>query len=453
MRALIDDFNLKVLDMPHLAVDSFNKLQNKMVEDRILQYYLDKETEIIPKPGILDELQLNLIGEDTKSLLDIIVSLPERIFKGNILNMCTALGFSEKQYELMMSTYQNDNLIARSDLYFTKIGHKFLELNVDSSVGGIDIGHLNKMMTSYEFYKSLTGSERWNYIDPMDKLIKSIQDLAIKIGKENSEITIAVMDWDEYLDSYYGTLNYIKLRLIEAGYKTVICSQKDVECNNDMLVVGNHTIDIVYRVFLCDDALHNPEEVKPIVKAYQAGNLELLTGFHTELYSNKGNFAFLSDPKYKHLFTKKELNLIERCIPWTRFLKDIIIPDNNLDTNEIDYIIKNKDNLVIKPTIGYGGNEVLLGWKFNENDWENKISNLLKTDAVYIVQERVYPIEEEIPFLINKSIELRKAILCWGLYVINGEFAGAMLRGLPCEQSDVVNLGNGAAVTCLFYRS
>ncbi|MGQ4672065.1 hypothetical protein ACUIJ5_29140 (plasmid) [Bacillus toyonensis] len=52
--------------------------------------------------------------------------------------------------------------------------------------------------------------------------------------------------------------------------------------------------------------------------------------------------------------------------------------------------------------------------------------------------------------MINKSIELKKAILCWGLYVINGEFAGAMLRGLPCEQSDVVNLGNGAAVTCLF---
>ncbi|MGQ4672066.1 hypothetical protein ACUIJ5_29145 (plasmid) [Bacillus toyonensis] len=88
-----------------------------------------------------------------------------------------------------------------------------------------------------------------------------------------------------------------------------------------MLVVGNHTVDIVYRVFLCDDALHNPEEVKPIVQAYQAGNLELLTGFHTELYSNKGNFAFLSDPKYKHLFTKKRVEFNRKVYPMDAIFK------------------------------------------------------------------------------------------------------------------------------------
>ncbi|MEI4799905.1 glutathionylspermidine synthase family protein [Bacillus sp. NPDC077411] len=453
MKTHVDEFNVSVRENSQLAISSFKQLQNKLVKERVLQYYSDKETMIIPKPGLLSGEKLDILSRDTKALLDIIVSLPERIFSGDILKMCTTLGFSEKQYQLMMTTYQNKNLIARSDMYFTKDGYKFLEFNVDSSVGGLDIGYLNKSMRSFEFYKMLKDSEKWDYVDPMDILIENINELAIKIGRNYSDITIAVMDWDEYLDSYYGTLNYIKLRLEEAGYNAIICSQKEAELKDNMLTVNGRKIDILYRAFLCDDALYNPEEVQAIVQASQAGNLELLTGFHTELYGNKGNLVFLSDPYYSHFFTNEELDLVKRCIPWTRFLKDMVTSEDNLEVEGMEYILKNKDKLVIKATIGYGGNEVFLGWKYNENDWEKAVLNLLNSDIVYIVQERVYPLEEEIPFVIEETIDLKKAIMCWGVYIINGGFAGAMLRGLPCEQSDVVNLKNGAAVTCLFYRS
>lgn len=453
MKTQVDDFNVSVRENSQLAISSFKQLQNKMVKERVLQYYPDKETMIIPKPGLLSSEKLEILSRETKALLDIIVSLPERIFSGDILKMCTALGFSEKQYQLMMSTYQNKNLIARSDMYFTKDGYKFLEFNVDSSVGGLDIGYLNKSMRSFEFYKPLNNSGKWDYVDPMDILIESINELAIKIGRNYSDITIAVMDWDEYLDSYYGTLNYIKLRLKEAGYNVIICSQKEAEFKDNMLTVNGREINILYRAFLCDDALYNPEEVQAIVQAFQAGNLELLTGFHTELYGNKGNLVFLSDPNYSHFFTNEELDLVKRCIPWTRFLKDIVTSEDNLDVEGMEYLLKNKDKLVIKATIGYGGNEVFLGWKYNESDWKKIVLDLLNSDIVHVVQERVYPLEEEIPFIIEETIDLKKAIICWGLYIINGEFAGAMLRGLPCEQSDVVNLASGAAVTCLFYRS
>src|SRR5699024_2411569 len=107
---------------------------------------------VFPRPGLIDSKTINQVGRDSEEILKIITSIPDRIFKGDLTKLCSYLGFSDIQYDLISQTFgDNLGLMSRVDLFFEKNNtYKFLEFNVDSSVGGLEIASVNKVMENID---------------------------------------------------------------------------------------------------------------------------------------------------------------------------------------------------------------------------------------------------------------------------------------------------------------
>ncbi|GAA0378666.1 glutathionylspermidine synthase family protein [Bacillus horti] len=452
MSDLITTFNKYVKENEALAIEAFQELRRKTEEEDLLN--INNKIPIFPRPGLIQTDHLNKLAQDTETILNIITTIPERIFNHNIKEMCSHVGLSDQHYELVKQTYgANDGLMSRCDLFFeADHSYKFLEFNVDSSVGGLEIAAVNRVMEGIELYKSWNLNNDWKYDDPLKNLISLIHHRVSEKNMENKLVTVAVIDWHTYIDGYIWSLNLIKEYLIEAGYNVIVCSQKDVELKDGYLCYQDQIIDVVYRVFLSDDALENPREIQPILDAYKENNLILLSGIHTELYSNKTIFALLSDPKYKDYYSEKEQEVIHRCIPWTRVLEDTATTYEGREVNLINFIVENQSDLVLKPALGYGGQSVTLGWNSSKEEWQKKVFSTLQSKERFIVQKRVVPVEEEMPKLDENGISFENVMLNWGIYVFDGRFSGSMLRGLTTTDHGIINAAQGASMTCVFYR-
>lgn len=443
-------FNRYVMENTEAAKSSFKEIRRITEEEDLLN--INNSIPVFPRPGLIDSKTINQVGRDSEEILKIITSIPDRIFKGDLTKLCSYLGFSDIQYDLISQTFgDNLGLMSRVDLFFEKNNtYKFLEFNVDSSVGGLEIASVNKVMENIDFYKKWLDKNDFKYEDPLQNFINMIKNIVFKKGIDPEQFTVAVIDWHTYIDGYMWSLNLIEQYLLDAGFRVIVCNQKEVENRNGHLYVKNEKIDLIYRVFLGDDALENPGELEPILDAYKKENVILINGVHTELYSNKAIFALLSDPKYEKFYTLDELDLIKKCIPVTRILKDESTIMNNNSVNLVDYVTKNKNKFVIKPALGYGGQNVFLGWNLTNEEWKDNINKIIHSDQRYIVQEKVEPIIEEMPLLYNDNIVLEDAIMNWGIYVFDGKYSGAMIRGLSNDEHGVINAARGASMTCIF---
>jgi hypothetical protein len=101
----------------------------------------------------------------------------------------------------------------------------------------------------------------------------------------------------------------------------------------------------------------------------------------------------------------------------------------------LDFIRKNRSNLVLKPSDEYGGSGVTLGWETNEHDWDDAIersvspSNPGEQSSAWIVQERI-PIRREVfPYITPaKTIEFRDMLVDFAPYLFRGKLAGFLTR-------------------------
>ncbi len=435
-----------------IAISSFRDIHRITLEEDILN--INNAIPIFPRPGLIDANTIEQIGRDSEQILKIITSLPKRIFNGDLLKFCSYLGFTDTHYELISQTFDDNlGLMSRGDLFFDGSGeYKFLEFNVDSSVGGLEIASVNKVMEDIHFYREWLNNNNFHYDDPLLNFVNMIKKVTFNKGMKPQECAIAVIDWHTYIDGYMWSLNLIKQYLEDAGFKVILCNQKEVLFRNGYLYYENEKIDLVYRVFLSDDALDNPKELDPILTAYRQKNLILINGVHTEIYSNKAIFALLSDPKYEEYYTKEEKILIDKCIPLTRVLQNENTFISNQKVNLIEHISQNKDSYVIKPGMGYGGESILLGWNLSDEEWNRSISNILNSNIKYVVQERINPVIEEMPLLYENNLIFEKVVMNWGVYVFDDKYSGAMIRGLSNDNHGVINAAQGASMTCTFYK-
>src|SRR5207244_12091638 len=73
-----------------------------------------------------------------------------------------------------------------------------------------------------------------------------------------------------------------------------------------------------------------------------------------------------------------------------------------------DFVIGNRQRLVLKPNDEYGGKGVVLGWTIDQHEWEQ--SFLAALGSSYVVQERVSVPRYPFPVLLERMHFLDLAI-------------------------------------------
>jgi len=213
------------------------------------------------------------------------------------------------------------------------------------------------------------------------------------------------------------------------------------------VVLKGTPVDLVYRDVAFGDLGDSPSAARRL-----AGFVELLDrqavlpGFSGE-FDHKGVLEALTSGAYRRFFHRREVALLNECVPWTRVLWERKTEDPRGKRIDLPrFAQREKDRLLIKPNRGSGGEGILLGREATLSRWGSMIDRALKEKGDWIVQEWRPATLRPMVYLQNGRLRSDRCHFSLGLFYARDRL------GLHCRVSrfPVVNVGRGGALACVF---
>ena len=142
------------------------------------------------------------------------------------------------------------------------------------------------------------------------------------------------------------------------------------------------------------------------MRAYRDGAVCLVNSFRSELAHKKAIFDLLTDETVTGSFPLAEKKIIRQYIPWTRVVSAAKATYQEQTVDLIDFILKNREKLVLKPNDDSGENHSIRGWETDEAAWDRALKRALRIP--YVVQEKVAPVYAPFPLLRYGQLEVRQ---------------------------------------------
>jgi uncharacterized circularly permuted ATP-grasp superfamily protein len=190
------------------------------------------------------------------------------------------------------------------------------------------------------------------------------------------------------------------------GYQSELVSPEQLEYHNGVLRAGDFQIDLIWRRVKVQEFLLRHDLSHPLVRAYRDGAVCLVNSFRSELAHKKAIFDLLTDEAVTESFPAAEKKAIRQYIPWTRVVAAAKATYQEQTVDLIDFILKNRSNLVLKPNDDSGENHSIRGWETDEAAWDRALKRALRIP--YVVQERVAPTYAPFPLLRYGQLEIRQ---------------------------------------------
>lgn len=134
--------------------------------------------------------------------------------------------------------------------------------------------------------------------------------------------------------------------------------------------------------------------------------------------------------------------MVDRVVPWTRLF------GTKTDQEELfEQCRAERENLVLKPGVGYGGVGTVVGHAVTDQQWAQALIEARTGD--HVVQRRVRPRAE--PVLNADTGLVEEWVANWGIFVDSAGYAGGFVRALKPTDGAIVSYSNSATRgTCVF---
>jgi hypothetical protein len=405
----------------------------------------------LTRPAFLEAEQRRLVEADTGALLDLLFTLPQRLFDGDLAAMADAVGLAPVQAEAIVRTATEHPVkLARADLFYDGQRFRLLEFNVSSALGGWDTPVLTRWLLGDPDLASFVEDEGLTFADTLAAFADVIRGECAGLDCPSRPV-VALVDWPSSYPTYRPCLDFMARSLEPLGFDAIGCHVGQLTARDGHLFLEGRHIDVVYRFIQLGDLLEGPDAlavVEPVIAAAEQGKARLVTGFAAGLFASKGCLALLYDDDHRSVFTPAERDLIDRVLPWTRTLRAGETSVGGQQVELVDYVLAHRPELVLKPSLLSGGMGVVPGWKTDQQDWAEAVRTGLRSR--FVVQHRVRSAVERFPAggAAARSSEL---VLNWGVFVMGTGYGGAFVRALPDPDPGVINMTTGAAVACTFH--
>lgn len=237
---------------------------------------------------------------------------------------------------------------------------------------------------------------------------------------------------DSFITSDFQALGR---RLLNLGFEVVFADPGDLVFNfqDDCLYFEDQKVDLIYRDIIDDffGPLASPGS-SGMMEALRKGKVCLINPIGSLAGDFKNILAVMHQSDFQQRLTENELESIQKCVPWTSQLK----------SNLVDMALQNQKALIVKPNLGFGGQEVYIGRDCSPDEWHRRIHEHLKTDLT--VQEFVEIPEAYFPIIQEDGrvhFESRKFNL--NLWVVMGKFQSAFIR---ISEHSVINVSQGGGL-------
>ena len=304
-------------------------------------------------------------------------------------------------------------LIARFDGSMQPGGPSFFELNV-GAIGFSDTDRMSALYASLGLSKDLPT----RVVSIFPHLLKALQGLYQGEGTPTVAIPVAQAEEPKYAP---GLLAYVNL-IHAAGWEATFTPLRSLTYSAGVLRdEKGRKVDLIARAYF-----PGSQGTEHVEEAISDGAVRLVNP--PAAHGNKGVFEMLDDP----------------CVPWTRIVTEGESKGPSGDTVRVlDYALANKDSLVLKPSDGFGGRDVLLGNKTEKDAWESA----LRQAVIEYPQGRrsVVQVCTAMPSDSFYDRNCRFGEMYWDLnaFVFDGKFSGLAAR-LSASTLTNISLGGGA---------
>ncbi len=296
-----------------------------------------------------------------------------------------------------------------------------------------------------ELFKEYPLFERWKitYTRRQDLLLESLllcyDEYRSRMRSLPEKPVIAIVDWEDV--STFSEFQLLAEHFTGKGYRTVIGSPQQFSIKNGRAMVRDEEVHLVYRRVITRELLQKYDQVTEFIQCLKDGLVCCCNSFRSYIVGNKKVLALILDPRFQGIFNRKELKMIKDTVPWTKILADneVIFRDKRVYLR--DFILENKDLLVLKPANMYGGKNVYIGLETTQETWE-RVMNQQIEDESWVVQEYV-DIPTDIFPEIGDGISFKRKYVNINPFALLGKFSGAITR---VSDSAVINVSAGGGL-------
>ena len=317
---------------------------------------------------------------------------------------------------------------SRLDSFLLPDALKFAEYNGESPAGSGYTETLTEVFRQLPLMAEF--SKRYDvHSYPLSaKLLDALVMAYFDWGGTSKKPQIVITDWREV--PTWSEFEILKVRFEKMGVPVELADPRDLQFDGRTLTANGKRIDLVYRRVLINDIVARPAESKALVDAVAANAVCVANHFRCKIPHVKAFFAVLTDERNNALFSFDERELIRRHVPWTRVVADVRTSHYGTAVELLDFIRRQRQDLVLKPGDEYGGSGVTLGWETGETDWDVVIEKAVATQqGCWIVQERI-PIRREVfPWVQpDGKVDYRDMLVDFAPYLFRGRLCGFLTR-------------------------
>jgi uncharacterized circularly permuted ATP-grasp superfamily protein len=393
------------------------------------------------RPHIMSRTQYETVKRAAETLAGAFEKIALAALNDEALLAVLDLTQAEEKTARMEPGYSRLCVSSRLDAHVSAKGFQFLEYNAETPAGVGDQMQLEKILLRLPAVKQFLEANAHWLPQPHWALLTSLLNAYREWGGQEDKPRIAIVDWEGVPTS--SEFQILKDYFVAQGYPALIVDPHDLEYNGDYLSAQGLRIDIVYKRIVIHEFLSEFELDHPLVQAYQQGRVCMANSFRTKLAHKKSTFAVLSDPAYEYLFESGELGMIQKHIPWTRYVKPsrTVFQGSEVDLETL--ILNERERFVLKPNDDYGGHGVFLGWESDRQQWQEAVKAALQRP--YVVQERVALEKTSIPAYSDR-VYLEELFVDCNPFLFQNEVEGALIR---LSASSLLNVTSGGGQTAL----
>lgn len=409
-----------------------------------------------PWPTFIDKKTREMTDEAAVKVYRLITSIPGRLFANDAHKIAEYYRFPGNVAKLMLRGASQDHpqdLLSRGDfIYSPSAGLKCLEFNMTSNIGG---GWQADELEPYYFDNPLIARFLKEYGARVSRIGFSASLLAHVVERaaahpsfaNDDEINTAIVfpKIGDITPGSAGGLNLLINRLKDI-YRHVL-QQKSPGLKGELLITDFFRLQaidgrMINRAAGESGRIHaivekcNGLVPGTIMEVVENGNVLLFNGPISQLMSSKLNLALLSEHENSDIFSPEERETIKKHIPWTR----------KMTADLVEYVIANRERLVLKPGDGIGGYGVSPGYNTPLEQWKQYIAKALE-DKNWVAQEYV-------PSFIYLYQDGEKGAvehhMVWGIFVFGSRGRGGFTRVLPAKHhKGVINASQGARLNAI----
>jgi hypothetical protein len=254
------------------------------------------------------------------------------------------------------------------------------------------------------------------YLDSGDDLVALVHYAGEAAGESNFD------NW------HYRSLVH---ELARHGLTARIVYLEDIETGPSGAAHAGQRIGLVHRYFLPDPG--QPAEMAElgrIAAPARAGAVTVITGLWGEVLSTKASLALLSDEAFTAGLPPALAADLRDAVPWTRPLRErhAVLPSGER-VDLVPWTVRNQARLVLKPTLGNKGRDVVIGRDLEPGPWASRVNSALTGQEPWVVQELVLPEQDAVLLRPGDGPPAECAgPSVYGAFVLDGEFVGAIRR-------------------------